>query len=82
MKAVLWIISLLTLAFTGLTSNVCAQVLVSPSRLAASSTGYYLGSAPFNNMARYQQIYASADFLPLRQPRRFRLWLTDDRRAI
>ena len=68
MKPVLWIIPSLMLALTGLAPTARAQVFVSPNWLAAYSSGYYLGSAPFNNVGRYQQIYASTDFLPLRQP--------------
>jgi hypothetical protein len=57
------------IAATSVLTPAHAQVFVSPSSLALYSGGYYLSSAPFNNVARYQQIYAAMDFLPLRQPR-------------
>lgn len=46
-----------------------SQVFVSPGSVATVEGNGRLNSAPFNNVSRYQQIYAASEFTPLHGPR-------------
>lgn len=49
--------------------NTRAQVFVSPRNYVTAEGSGGLNSAPFNNVCRYQQIYAASEFAPLTGPR-------------
>ena len=46
-----------------------AQVFVSPHNYTSAEADGRLNSAPFNNVCRYQQIYAASEFGPIAGPR-------------